>query len=344
MEVPRNRIVFAAFSFVIGMVMLLVFGGALQYQFGMVGMVLTELMILAVALLSTLASRLDFRQVFRIKRSSGLEWLGSFLVYLSAFFAAGAASYLLSWLMPSVAETGAVLNEFILSGGFILALIGVTVLPGICEEAWHRGFLLSSLGSIKSVAARVIIMGLVFGLFHFDPTRFLQTMILGFALTFIRIKTDNLLPSITFHCFNNLISVALVFVLSLLTQSIPEQALEAAGATQGPMPLGTLFALVTGALSLSVLCFTLSRHVFRIVDRRRASLAAQAAQQPVSPDWPAPSGQALSPVQTGQVVQPIAAPPAKSHTKRTVVIVIICSAVALLSCFSCVVFATLSAI
>jgi membrane protease YdiL (CAAX protease family) len=274
-KMSRNKIEigFAICSFIVGMVLLLSVGGALQYQFGMVGLILTELMILAVALLSTRISRMDFRQVFRVRRSSGLEWLGSFLVYLGAFAGAAAVSYLLSWLVPSTAEASAEINGFILSGGFILALIGVTVLPGICEEAWHRGYLLSSLGSIRSVALRVIIMGLAFGLFHFDPTRFLQTMILGFALSFMRIKTDNMLPSIVFHCLNNLISISLVFVLSSLSQRLPEQALQVAEASQAQ---GSLYlVLIVGALFFCALFLVLARWVFRVVDKRRA--------------WPPPS-------------------------------------------------------
>jgi membrane protease YdiL (CAAX protease family) len=271
MKVSRDKIVPAACSFIVGMLLLLFLGGLLQRHLGMWGLMLTELMILAVALVSTRISRLDFWQVFRVKRSSGLEWLGSFLVYLGAFFGAAAVSYLLSWLVPDTVATSVEINNFILSGGFILALIGVTILPGVCEEAWHRGYLLSSLGSIRSVTIRVIIMGLVFGLFHYDPTRFLQTMILGFALSFMRIKTDNLLPSIAFHCLNNLISVTLVFFLSAVSQSMPKQALQAIEASQTPMPLETLLSLVIGTLFLCALFLALARQVFRIVDSRRVT-------------------------------------------------------------------------
>jgi membrane protease YdiL (CAAX protease family) len=210
----QHRIILAGISFVVGTALLLSIGAMLQLRFGMTGMVLTELMILLIALLSTRAARLDFREVFRIRRSSAMEWLGCFLIYLAAFFAAAVVSYLLSALVPSVQKTSEYIGEFILSGGFIAALIGISLLPGICEEAWHRGYLLSSLISIRSVAARVIIMGLIFGLFHFDPTRFLQTAILGSALSFMRIKTDNLLIPIVFHCLNNLISVLTIFAVS----------------------------------------------------------------------------------------------------------------------------------
>jgi membrane protease YdiL (CAAX protease family) len=269
METPRHKIAIAAASFVIGMVLLLFVGGMLQMRFGMVGMILTELMILAVAVASALLSRMDLRQVFRVKRSSGLEWLGSLLIYLSAFFGALAVSYILSAIMPEMTETGTAISGFILSGGFILALIGISILPGICEEAWHRGYLLSSLGSIRSVAARVIIMGVVFGLFHLDHTRFLQTMILGFALSFMRIKTDNLLVPVVFHCLNNLTSVLLLFALSFLGGMLPEEAMQAASeSSEYQMPLAMLAPLVLYIGSFSVIFLALGRYVFKRSDAR----------------------------------------------------------------------------
>jgi hypothetical protein len=167
-------------------------------------------------------------------------------------------------------QTSVYIGGFIVSGGFILALIGVAVLPGICEEAWHRGYLLSSLGSLRSVGLRVLIMGVVFGLFHFDNTRFLQTMILGFALSFMRIKTDNLLVPVVFHVFNNLVSVCAVFALASLT--MPVSAQEATALLEGSSGqfalIRILFFLLFTA-SLSLLFGFLGRRVFARVDRAR---------------------------------------------------------------------------
>jgi membrane protease YdiL (CAAX protease family) len=288
MEMPRHRIAIAAASFVVGMLLLLFVGGAMRHYLGMVGLILTELMILAVALVSAQVARMDFRQVFRIRRSGGMEWLGSFLIYLSAFFGSAAMSYLLALVVPDMMqETGEFLGDFILSGGFAVALLGVALLPAVCEEAWHRGYLLSSLGSISSVAARVAIMGVVFGLFHFDPMRFPQTMILGLALSFMRIKTDNLLVPMVFHCLNNLISISLLFLLTAMTEALSEQGmeemLEASAASASAPPTAALAILVLGALSFSILFLALGRLVFKRADTRRALIAA----------WPAPIGPAV---------------------------------------------------
>ncbi|MDR1183583.1 MAG: CPBP family intramembrane metalloprotease [Coriobacteriales bacterium] len=385
MEVPRSKIVFAVGSFIIGMLLLQFVGGLLQYRLGVLGLIFTELMILAVALVSTLASRLDFRQVFRVKRSSGLEWLGCFLVYLGAFFGAGVVSYLLSWLTPSILETNIEIDNFVMSGGFILAVIGVAILPGICEEAWHRGYLLSSLGSIKSIAARVIIMGLVFGLFHLDPTRFLQTMILGFALSFMRIKTDNMLPSVVFHGLNNFMSLALAFAILQPSQNLPEQTLQTTEVAQGLLPAGILLSLIIAMLALCVLFLALARQVFSVIDRRQAAAQGWQTSAPSTPSYPmSPSSSWLPPSSPpldsssvplppgplpsdplpprahppgapspGPFSGPLSWPPPTPHTtpsppantnrKQTLVTVIVCLTVILLSCVFCLVSSMLLA-
>jgi membrane protease YdiL (CAAX protease family) len=261
-------------SFVVGMALLLFVGGLLQQRLGMLGMILTELMILAVALISVRASRLSFAQVFRVRSSTRFEWLGCFLVYLCASFAATTVSCILMVVLPGMEQTSAYIGGFIVSGGFVLALVGVAVLPGICEEAWHRGYLLSSLASLRGVAVRVVIMGLVFGLFHFDHTRFFQTMILGCALTFMRIKTDNLLVPVAFHILNNLVSVCAVFAAASLAEPFAGQGTQAAleSSLQGPALMALLpFALMTALLS--ALFGVLARRVFRRVDRSAARRA-----------------------------------------------------------------------
>ncbi|MDR2586776.1 MAG: CPBP family intramembrane metalloprotease [Coriobacteriales bacterium] len=264
MKKPLHTIAFASLSFVAGMLLLLSVGGLLQQRLGMMGMILTQLMILTIALVSTRLSHLSFKQVFRVRRSTRSEWLGSLLVYLCASFAASTVSYLLMVLLPDMEKTGEYIGGFIVADGFALALIGVAVLPGICEEAWHRGYLLSSLDPLRSVAVRVIVMGLVFGLFHFDSARFLQTMILGCALSFMRVKTDNLLVPVVFHLLNNLVAVCVVFAAASLTGLLPGQ--EVTTLLEGVPEQPSLVSILPFALStafLSVLFGALGRYVFR---------------------------------------------------------------------------------
>ena len=87
----------------------------------------------------------------------------------------------------------------------------MAVLPAVCEEALHRGFILSSLKPIKNVAFIVIINGVLFGLFHLDIYRFLPTAMLGCAFAYIAIKTDSMILTMLFHFLNNLLSVISMF-------------------------------------------------------------------------------------------------------------------------------------
>jgi membrane protease YdiL (CAAX protease family) len=313
----RYKIVAAAVSFVVGMVLLFFLGGWMQINFGMVGMIGTELLILAIAVLSALAGRVKLSQAFRVRRSGILEWLGSLAVYLAAFCGSLAASMLLVQLFPAISETGEALSGFITSGGLVLALIGVVLLPGICEEAWHRGYLLSSLGSIRSVAVRVIIMGIVFGVFHLDHTRLAQTMILGFALSYMRIKTDNMLVPVAMHCLNNLFSVSMTFLMLALPQEAVAQSTEAG------TPAWMLACMLLFFVALSLMFLTLGRYLFGLVERRRQALlplqavtaaagapgavgfTSPAAPMPVPPPgtWPSPAAQ------TPSAGQPLAYPP-----------------------------------
>ena len=360
MEIPRHKIIFAIVSFIVGMLLLYFAGSYLQYHFGILGLALTEFMILAIALLSVFASRMSFKQVFRIRHSSARFWLSSFLIYLSAFFGAAAVSYILSWLFPSVQETSSQINSLILSGSFVLAFISVSILPGICEEAWHRGYLLTCFGSIKSIAARVAIMGFLFGIFHMDPTRFLQTLILGLALSFMRIKTDNFLIPVAFHCLNNLFSISMVFFLELLTKSMGGVVdLAASENVQEALSVSALVPLVCFTTALSALFLTLGLYNFKRAESLQPMLQPSVPQpsvpQPYVPQAFAPqpfAPQAWAPPAWPPTMQasPLQAPPPalpptiqpqqlqapqNPHKKRVVLIVSICGAIALLSCIAC---------
>jgi len=361
MEIPRNKIIFALISFIVGLFIIYIVGGYVQYRLGLPGLVITELIILGIALASVAASRMNFRQVFRVKVSTFIEWLSSFCIYLSAFFGSMAVSLALSNFFPSVTETGDALGSFMLSGSFLLALVAVSILPGICEEAWHRGYLLSSLGSIKSVAARVAIMGFVFGLFHLDPTRFFQTMILGMALSFMRIKTDNLLVPVVFHSANNLFSLSLTYLLASLSQDLVESTGEVT-----EIPPVILILYLCFFVALSIMFLSLGLYCFKKVKpRRKRTPASQARMWPL-PDtrlappstiqsqtelhhWAPPTGQpvffsTLPPVsasmwQAPPWQQPVE--PQKPKSIKTIIVVSICGGVALLSCFSCLILSTI---
>ena len=203
----HGRILLGLLGFAVAIAFLLFVAYYLQVTFGMVGMILTELGILVIALLGWLVSRRSFKEVFPLKRPDAEAMKGGAQVYFGVYSVTLGVSYLLLYFFPGMSEVSGALGEFFSQGDAWLAVLGVAILPGICEEALNRGFILSTFKSVRRTWVVVLCMGVLFGLFHMDVYRFLPTALLGAGLTYIAIKTGNLLLPILFHTTNNLISL-----------------------------------------------------------------------------------------------------------------------------------------
>ena len=106
---------------------------------------------------------------------------------------------------------GAGMADFYTTVPFALSITIMSVMPGICEEVLHRGLIQYTLKDVKSPLTIMFIMALIFGVFHLDMYRFLPSAIIGFALTYIMIKTENFLLPVVFHAVNNAVAVALSY-------------------------------------------------------------------------------------------------------------------------------------
>lgn len=114
------------------------------------------------------------------------------------------------------------LNEVIYSVPLILSVFISSVMPAVCEEALHRGFILKSFQSKwKNKWFLSVLMGIIFGLFHGSIWRFLPTAILGGILTYIMLETENMFYPALFHFTNNFLPS---FLLSLSGNSLQTKA------------------------------------------------------------------------------------------------------------------------
>ncbi len=96
-------------------------------------------------------------------------------------------------------------------GGLPLVILGMAVLPGICEELLCRGTLLSGLERGIGRTGAVIISAFLFGALHADPSRFLPQFALGMVLAILVIRTRSIIPSMIVHAGHN----ATVLVIEL---------------------------------------------------------------------------------------------------------------------------------
>lgn len=91
-------------------------------------------------------------------------------------------------------------------GGIVGVLFVVAVLPAFCEETIFRGIILDGVKDIGTVAA-CLLGGLLFSIFHQNPTQTIYQFICGAAFTLLAIRADSVWPAILIHFINNAVII-----------------------------------------------------------------------------------------------------------------------------------------
>ena len=194
-------------AFVIIMLLFLFVFAPLQYYFGMLGLALTELGLLACTLLAVRITGQSFRSVFPIRLPKFGQVMGTLLLWAGCFLSVMLVTLILMCFFPEgYLQVSSSINSVFSTVPAPLRFFIVAVMPAVCEEAMHRGFIQYSFQSIRRDWVIILCMGLIFGLFHMDPYRFLPTALLGIGLSYVMQKTHNLLLPALFHFTNNFLS------------------------------------------------------------------------------------------------------------------------------------------
>ena len=185
----------------------------LQQKLGIPGLLITEFGFLAIAVIYCLIRKVKIREVFPVKKVRVREVFGSLLLVLGAFPMSLVFVAITGTVFPwSVKEVGE-MNSFLYDAlNYPMAVLIVALLPAVCEEAIHRGAILSNFRSIKKDWMIVLIMGLLFGINHMSVLRFLSTMFLGMVLSYVVVKRNNIILSMLMHFTNNFLSVTITYL------------------------------------------------------------------------------------------------------------------------------------
>ena len=185
----------------------------LQRNLGITGLVITELGFVAIAVIYCLIRKVKIKEVFPVKKPKVREIFGCILLTVGFFPVSLIMVSLTAIVFPSSAAEVGELTDFIYGSlSYPLAVLIIALLPAVCEEAIHRGAILSNFRGIKRDWVIVLIMGLLFGINHMSVLRFLATMLLGMVLSFVVVKKNNILLSMLMHFTNNMISVSLGYL------------------------------------------------------------------------------------------------------------------------------------
>ncbi len=94
----------------------------------------------------------------------------------------------------------------------IVVLIMAAFTPAICEEFYFRGYFLRNMSRKYSGKSAVIISGLIFGLFHFNPFQLTGLILMGIYFSFLTWHYQSLWASMIAHFTNNSLVVIAYYI------------------------------------------------------------------------------------------------------------------------------------
>ncbi len=223
--------------------LLLFYVGTLAQQWDMVsGLLITQWGLLLLPTLAVLwYVRVDLRTALHLRGMTGRSAAGVLLATIAWPVLAIQASFWFNQVLPApenyVLEFTRVMEEATQQAGAPLMLFALAV--SVCEEVLFRGALLSGLRQRMGGVACVLIVAILFGLFHLSIYRFFPTALTGAFLTYLVWRTGSLAASIFAHGVFN----AALFSLQLLP--MPEylaSCLDAEKIASSGFSLGVLLA------------------------------------------------------------------------------------------------------
>lgn len=127
---------------------------------------------------------------------------------------------------------------------FFWLVLVVAITPAICEEGFFRGYVQRTLERTTR-GKSVIIVGVIFGLFHMQPLGLITLALMGVLFGFFYYRSKSLLPAMTAHFTNNFLAIYVLY-------QTPEFAgVELAGTEQIPL----LWVAVSLPIGIALVCF-----------------------------------------------------------------------------------------
>ena len=202
--------------YAIELVLLIYIGTLVQLKFGMVGLVMTQVMIVGIPLLFTYYIKSDFKKVFSIKLPSFKHIIGAISLWIGTYIVVMIITQVLLHLFPENMKVVEGLNEVLFKkDSLIFNLLIVAVMPAICEEILFRGFILTSFkNNKKSYVGAIVVSGLLFGMMHMDFIRIIPTALLGISFAYAVVKTNSIFIGMFMHFINNGLAVVVTHFYS----------------------------------------------------------------------------------------------------------------------------------
>jgi sodium transport system permease protein len=194
-------------------VIYMVIGGYLQGKDIVIGLILSQIIILGgFVLIMSKTAAVPLKKMLKMNGFSPAVILPVILIGLTARYPIALIAEKLQLVFPvpklmndmNLLDTG--LGNIGLTGGVLI----IALLPALFEEAVFRGVFLSLLENKYSAEGAVIFVGLMFGGMHLNVFTFFETAALGIIFGFVTVYTSSIYPAVIMHFLNNAFSVVLM--------------------------------------------------------------------------------------------------------------------------------------
>ncbi|HWL94197.1 MAG TPA: ABC transporter permease subunit/CPBP intramembrane protease, partial [Phycisphaerae bacterium] len=156
-------------------------------------------------------TKLNLRETFSLKMPRLRHIAGAMLLAISIFPVSMYLQQIQLHFFPATEAMRMLEQQYEMLFGdapLWLLIAVVAVAPAICEELLFRGFLLAGLRDRLSTFKAVLMVGLIFGLYHYQIERIPIISLMGMLLTFVCLRSGSIFLAMLIHVANNGLGVA----------------------------------------------------------------------------------------------------------------------------------------
>lgn len=235
----------------IAMLLLLYVGSIVQMKLLMLGLFITQLLIIGVPVLAAWYTKKDFKETFSLRLPKWQGIVGAILLEIGVWMMVLLVSNVLQKIFPQDTEQINATFELMMDGvSFLPAFLVIAVTPAICEESLFRGYLFSATKKRFKPWIAIAITAAIFGIYHLSFVKFFTTGLLGIAFAYAVYCTGSILCSSVMHLINNGMSVVMMYYEEELVSANPWLAGELSGMQLTIVMLVALLCGIVGALLL----------------------------------------------------------------------------------------------
>lgn len=166
--------------------------------------VLTYIIMFLTAFLLCRKEKVSFPRAFRFRKVQPRTLLLAAVITIALQPFASLIANLTNLVFPDLLEMA---EDSLYGGSFLMNMVTVALIPGVCEEFLLRGNVFNAYRSTGRIRAAVLLSALLFGLLHQNATQLFYAFAIGLVLALLFLASDSIWPGILVHFLNNGLSV-----------------------------------------------------------------------------------------------------------------------------------------